>query len=331
MKPIVLQAEDLSIGYRPWRKPVSLVAEQLNLRLQAGQLTCLLGPNGAGKSTLMRTLAGMQPPIHGRILLDGRLLPDLPPSQLAQMVSVVLTEPVEVGMLSAYALVALGRYPYTDWHGRLNAADETIVQHALQAVGATALAARPVSQLSDGERQKVMIARALAQEPQLMLLDEPTAFLDLPRRVEIMQILRQLAHQQGRAVLLSTHDLELALRHADVLWLLADGRLHVGAPEDLVLNGLFAQVFAASGVQFDPLTGSFHNVQAKREKIAVIGQGVQAIWTMRALERAGYEVLLGENGAKRQVVCTAEGWQLQHAHGRTIYPSLADLLQGLDA
>lgn len=329
MKSTVLEATDLSIGYRPWRKAVSVVADSLSIALQAGQLTCLLGPNGAGKSTLMRTLAGMQPPLNGRLLLDGVDMANLSPQLLAKKLSVVLTESVDVGLLSAYALVALGRYPYTDWHGRLTAVDEAAVQQAMEAVGATALAARPVNQLSDGERQKVMIARALAQEPHLMMLDEPTAFLDLPRRVEMMQILQQLAHQQGRAILLSTHDLDLALRHADVLWLLADGRLHVGAPEDLVLNGVFADVFAATGVQFDPLTGAFYNRQPPHQTIAVVGEGVQAIWTVRALERAGYQVVMGSDGRAPEVHCQPGSWQLRHAYGRAVYHSLADLLQGL--
>ena len=168
----------------------------------------------------MRTLAGLQKPLAGEVFLEDRDLHGLTESERARLLGLVLTERVDVGNLSAYALVALGRYPYTGWDGSLSPADEEVVRWAIDAVGARDLAARSVGELSDGERQKVMIARALAQEPAVLLLDEPTAFLDLPRRVEIVQLLRRLVGDSDRAVLLSTHDLDLALRCADRLWLL---------------------------------------------------------------------------------------------------------------
>lgn len=325
MQQPILQTENLAIGYKRHRKTTTTVAEGLTVQLLPGQLVCLLGPNGAGKSTLMRTMVGMQPALAGRVMLAGDDVAAVPARTLAQKLSVVLTERVDVGLLSAYALVALGRYPYTEWHGRLTPEDERIVQEALQAVGAVPLAARPVNELSDGERQKVMIARALAQEPQLIVLDEPTAFLDLPRRVEIMQILRRLAHEQNRAVLLSTHDLDLAMRSADVIWLMANGRLHVGAPEDLVLNGSFAEAFASQGVAFDMASGTF-SIQGKdRGQIDVIGAGIQAEWTVRALKRAGYAVHSGKNGASVRVVCQDDMWQLVDQDGQSEYGSLGEL------
>ena len=320
-----LQARELAIGYRPSRQPAKEIAAQLNLDLQPGQLVCLLGPNGAGKSTLMRTLAGMQPPLRGSVLLHGANITTLHPPGLAQQLSVVLTEQVDVGLLSAYALVALGRYPHTDWRGTLTAADELVIQQAIIAVGAEALASRLVSELSDGERQKVMIARALAQEPKLMILDEPTAFLDLPRRVEIMQILRRLAHEQACAILLSTHDLDLALRSADAIWLMADGQLHVGAPEDLVLNGTFGRAFASEGVTFNPLTGSFQIDQAHKGEIDVIGDGIQAVWTIRGLERIGYKIVKGGQDASMRVTCFDGRWSLWADGQERSFASLAAL------
>lgn len=289
----VLQTHDLTIGYRPNRRDSITVAAGLDLSLRAGELVCLLGPNGAGKSTLMRTLAGMQPPLNGRITLAGRDLTELNRRELARLLSIVLTERVDVGTLTAYALVALGRYPYTDWSGMLTAEDEAIVQQSMQAVGAAPLAGRSVSELSDGERQKVMIARALAQEPDLILLDEPTAFLDLPRRVEIMQVLRHLTRREDRAILLSTHDLDLALRSADRLWLLpGDGPMQIGAPEDLILSGAFEATFKSEGVTFDPATGSFR-LNARRQRHIAIESAAGAdpiaiYWTRRAIQRAGY-------------------------------------------
>ncbi|MEZ4635407.1 MAG: ABC transporter ATP-binding protein [Caldilineaceae bacterium] len=199
---IILETKHLTIGYRHAGRADVVVSHDLDLRLRRGELVCLLGPNGAGKSTLMRTLAGLQPALGGSILLDGDAPGDLTAREMARRLSIVLTERVDVGNLSAQELVALGRHPYTDWWGNLTPHDEEVVRWAVRAVGAGALAERPILELSDGERQKVMIARALAQEPLLILLDEPTAFLDLPRRVEVMGLLRALARHTGRAILL---------------------------------------------------------------------------------------------------------------------------------
>jgi iron complex transport system ATP-binding protein len=290
MSSHILHTHDLSIGYTARHAPPRVIASGLDLRVQAGDLVCLLGPNGAGKSTLLRTLTGMQPPLAGYVLLDGSDISSMAPHELARRLSVVLTERVEVGQLSVYALVALGRHPYTDWLGRLTPHDEAVVQQAITAVDAVDLAQRPVHELSDGERQRVLLARALAQEPRLLVLDEPTAFLDLPRRVELMRLLRHLAHSSRRAILLSTHDLDLALRSADLLWLLdSAGSIHVGAPEDLVLSGAFAATFQREGVVFDAHSGTFQVAQQAAEPVLLRGKGLTAQWTARALERAGFQ------------------------------------------
>jgi iron complex transport system ATP-binding protein len=287
----ILEIRGLSVGYFGPRKNTHAVASDIDLTLHTGELVCLLGPNGAGKSTLLRTLAGMQKPLAGEVLLAGRNVHAIPKSDLARQLSVVLTERVTVGLLTAYEIVSLGRSPYTNWSGALSERDHVIIEQAIRAVGAEALAHRYVSELSDGERQKIMLARALAQEPQLMILDEITAFLDLPRRVEIMRILRDLAHRHGRAILLSTHDLELALSTADRVWLLPkNGPLAAGAPEDLVLRGVFAAAFQSEGVRFDEEAGSFTTHTSFHTEIALVGEGTLARWTRRALERRGYRV-----------------------------------------
>ncbi|MEH2170893.1 MAG: ABC transporter ATP-binding protein [Nostoc sp.] len=291
MNDAILTIHNLTIGYKTSRKTVRCVASDISVSLLAGELVCLLGPNGAGKSTLLRSLAGMQPPIDGEVRLLGENIYHLQPQNLAKRLSLVLTEKVDVGMLSAYTLVSLGRYPYTDWWGNLTPEDEAIVHWAIKSVGAVHLAQCQVSELSDGERQKIMIARALAQSPIVMLLDEPTAFLDLPRRVEIMQLLRQLARETNQAILLSTHDLDLALRLADKVWLLStNGILHVGAPEDLVLSGAFADTFCSEGVEFDIASGEFHLHIPHKGEIHLIGEGIATMWTIRALERVGFLV-----------------------------------------
>ena len=292
MKDKLLDARNLTIGYLRHRRSPVVVAEALSASLSPGEFVCLIGPNGAGKTTLLRTLAGLLPPLNGQVSLAGQPIHTLDPVERARQLSVVLTEKIDVGNLSVYSLVALGRHPYTDWLGRLSSEDERAVRWAIEAVGASELTHRNFNELSDGERQKALIARGLAQEPRLMILDEPTAFLDLPRRVETMHLLRRLARAADRSFLLSTHDLELALRSADRIWLLPPGGpIQVGAPEDLVLSGAFEETFRGEGVNFDISTGSFTIDHEHRGTVALEAEGVHALWATRALEREGFDVL----------------------------------------
>ncbi len=288
----VLEARGLSIGYKQPRHQARVVVGGIDVTLWAGQFVCLLGPNGTGKSTLIRTLAGMQAPIAGMVLLKGAPLHSFSARALARHMSLVLTHRVAVGMMPVASFIALGRHPYTNWTGRLRQKDREVVRRAVADTGIEDLVHRPVCELSDGETQKVKIARALAQEPQIMLLDEATAFLDLPRRAELMGLLRHLAHNSGRAILLSTHDLDMALRSADRLWLLSPGGpLREGVPEDLILDNVFSATFSYDGVSFDKGSGSFVIANQARGSVALHGKGVPAMWTYRALERAGYRVL----------------------------------------
>jgi iron complex transport system ATP-binding protein len=239
-----LQTHGLTIGYAPVRRAPKSVSVGLELSVDRGQFVCLLGPNGAGKSTLLRTLAGLQKPLAGSVSIDGRDLFDMAAQERARNVAVVLTERVNPGLLTGWGLVALGRAPHTGFMGTLSPADEQAVQEAVKAVGAVALADRPVVELSDGERQRLMIARALAQQTPLILLDEPTAFLDAPRRVEILSLLRDLARDVGRAVVVSTHEVHLALDLGDTLWLMdGQGGLAAGPPSTLLSDGSFKAAF----------------------------------------------------------------------------------------
>jgi iron complex transport system ATP-binding protein len=329
----VLRTENLAIGYRLSRRQERVVAAGLAVQMEAGEMVCLLGPNGAGKSTLMRTLAGLQPALSGDVWLDGARLQSLSAAELARRLSIVLTERVDVGNLSAFGLVSLGRHPYTDWSGGLSETDRAAVAWALDAVGAMPLAHRPVLELSDGERQKVLIARALAQEPRLILLDEPTAFLDLPRRVEMMGMLRTLARETGRAILLSTHDLDLALRSADRLWLLGgNGLLHAGAPEDLVLSGAFERAFASERVNFDTFSGAFRIERPAAGIVHLHGDGLSRRWTERALEREGYCVdkeRAGIPAAEIVIDPDAPLWWLRRDGNEESYPTIGALLRAL--
>ena len=281
-----LSVNDLVAGYggTPLLGP-------LNLTLPSGRFVCLIGANGAGKSTLIRTLCGMQPALAGSVHIDGRALDRLSARERAQTLSVVLTERVANSMMSGYELASLGRYPHIGWGGRLSPQDHDMVRESLAQAGASALASRLVVEMSDGERQKIMIARALAQQPRLLVLDEATAFLDLPRRIETMQLLLDLARTQRLAVLLSTHDLELALRYADTLWLIdGERQVNVGAPEDLAISGVLGRTFSAEGLCFDLERGELRVGQQGTCAIRLEGSGIRATWAARALQRAGYEV-----------------------------------------
>lgn len=287
----MLSLHDVSIGYRTSRKSASLVASGLNETLQRGEFVCLLGPNGAGKSTLLRTVAGMQAQLSGTVAVEGKSIKEITAKDLAKRLSVVLTDRVSGELLSVYALVSLGRYPHTNWAGGLTKKDQEIIQNALVTMGVDHFRERHLGELSDGERQRVMVARALAQQPRIMILDEITAFLDLPRRVEVMQLLRKMAHDSGLAILISTHDLDLALRTADRLWVITkEGSLITGAPEDLVLEGTFAAAFASEGLEFDSANGHFILHKETVCDVRLIGSGEAARWTTRALERQGFNV-----------------------------------------
>lgn len=215
--------EQLSVGY----KGFSPVVTDINVEIKSGELTCLIGSNGIGKSTLLKTLTGFLPKLGGRLLLDGRDIDLLSQRERAKYISIVLTYKVDVQNLSVAEMVGMGRMPYTGFWGKLNADDREIVAEAINMVGINHLKDRMVQTLSDGERQKVMIAKALAQQTPIILLDEPTSFLDFPSKVEMLQLLHRLAKETDKVVFLSTHDLELALRIADLLVELDKSGLHV--------------------------------------------------------------------------------------------------------
>jgi len=305
----LLQARNLKVGYGAGSKNPSCISGPLELEIHAGQVICLLGPNGSGKSTLLRTLSGLQPALAGQIEIgdnewtrrDPSNIHDIQPekrphrmhpARLAKMISLVLTDPVRSNNLTAHSLVSLGRYPHSGWLGILNDDDKAIVKNALDATGTAAYADRKMHTLSDGESQKVMLARALAQDTPLMMLDEPTAHLDLPSRIQLMQMLHRLARTTRKGILVSTHELDLALQVADQVWLLqAGGRFDKGVPEDLVLNGIFEAAFDKEGIHFDKSTGSYHINPGQLEEIRLEGEGVSDFWTRRALRRRGFAVV----------------------------------------
>ena len=219
---MVIRLSHLSVGYSPSLPVVS----DINAVVRSGQLTCLTGENGIGKSTLLKTLTGFLPKLGGELLLDGREVGTFSQRELARQVSIVLTQKPDVQNLTVEEVIGLGRSPYTGFFGRLRAGDRRVVSDAIDAVGGETLRHRMIQTLSDGERQKVMIAKALAQQTPVILLDEPTAFLDFPSKVETFRLLQRMAHDRDKLILLSTHDLELAVRFADCLLEMKDHALH---------------------------------------------------------------------------------------------------------
>ena len=259
---ISVECKELTIGYKAKRTGFREVAADINAELCGGRLTSLIGSNGIGKSTLLRTLSAFQPPLAGDVLVQGKSLRRYTNKELSRLIGVVLTERPALQNMSVRELVGLGRSPYTGFWGKLTAADEDIVTEAINDVGIENLQHRMIQTLSDGERQKVMIAKALAQQTPVIFLDEPTAFLDYPSKVEVMQLLHRLTRQSGKTIFLSTHDIELALQLSDILWLMSKtdtapptdaslSQLTIGTPQQLAQSDALTAFIERKGITFD--------------------------------------------------------------------------------
>ncbi|MDE6668907.1 MAG: ABC transporter ATP-binding protein [Muribaculaceae bacterium] len=282
-----IRVDNLVTGYRS-KKGDIVITRDINAALYSGELTCLLGPNGAGKSTLLKTLTAFLPPIAGSITVESKLLSEYTDAELAKVIGVVLTERLNINNMTVKELVGMGRSPYTGFWGRMSEYDRMVVNESISLVNIGNLRDRMIQTLSDGERQKVMIAKSLAQETPVIFLDEPTAFLDYPSKVEIMQLLQRLAREKNKTVFLSTHDLELALQIADRVWLIDKPHgVTIGTPEDLALNGDMSQYFRCDGVIFDMESGLFKICHELNESVCLNGAGPRFNMVRKALARRG--------------------------------------------
>lgn len=255
-KKAILSASGLSIGYIS-KKEDNVIASAINVSLREGTLTALIGANGIGKSTLLRTIMGIQQPLSGSVTLNGKPLHHYNNKALAQQLSIVLTEILPPSNLTVYELVALGRQPYTNWLGKMSPEDHEYVKQALELTETAHLAQRRNYQLSDGQLQKVLIARALAQDTPLIILDEPTTHLDLKHKVSLLQLLKKLAGESGKSILYSTHDLDLAMQLSDEMIVMSAGKTLQGTPDTLVRIKAFDTLFDDSAITFDPVKKSF--------------------------------------------------------------------------
>lgn len=327
---ILLQAKNLSVGYTEGNAQ-HVLFENIDLELRSGELVCFMGANGIGKSSLIRTMAGLQPPLSNAVI--ARPVPATPATAtqneiVAQgrerLISVVLTDRINTVNMTVAELVTFGRYPYLDWSIKLHAVDKQIIEQAIHDTHIQNIRDKKLYELSDGQLQMAMIGRALAQDTPVILLDEPTAHLDLNNRVEIMNLLRKLARLSNKALLVATHELDLALQTADLIWLAGkDKKLISGIPEDLVLNGSFDEIFQFKG--FDLKTGKVAHEAWQNKSVKLVGEGYGYLWTKNALERNGYTVSEDASMHITIRITSDSGWRLND----TAIRSLQELIHAL--
>ena len=245
-KPYYITTEKISVGYDG--KPL---IEEVEIALRKGEILTLLGPNGAGKSTILKSIARQLSLIAGTVRLDGEDMKSLTGAELSKKMAVVMTKRLRGELMTCEDVVATGRYPYTGRFGVLRAEDHAAVQNAMELVQVAEIGDSLFDRISDGQRQRVMLARAICQEPEILILDEPTAFLDFPSKIETLQMLRRLAHEQHKSILLSTHDVELALQLSDRLWLMEESRFSIGTPKELAADGSLSRFINRDGIRFN--------------------------------------------------------------------------------
>lgn len=327
MNPIIC-IRDLSVGYQDGPEKRKVLSN-LNFSVMPGELIGIIGQNGIGKSTLLRTITRLQQPITGEILIQDKDISGYNRTDFSQKVSFVSTEIVKLNHCTVHDLVAFGRSPYTNWFGKFSQKDENIINEAIEMVGLSSLASRNINQISDGERQRVMIARTLAQDTDIIVLDEPTAFLDLPNKFEVIHLLSELTRKKGKTILFSSHDLTIAMKEADKLWLIMPDKFIDGSPEDLVLQHKISDIFKQSRLKFDPKKGDFSIRRKQVGSCKLTGKGNAFIWTKRALERLGYDAEMdnGEHSIEVNIIELSPGfsWELIHKNNKYLFNSIYDL------
>ncbi len=328
----LIHLEYIDIGYvRPSSGLLALL-NNINLSVKAGEIIGLVGRNGSGKSTLLRTIAGLHHPLGGKVLINDQTVHEISGIERAKLIGYVSTEQIIADHIRVNELVALGRFPYTNWIGTLSDDDKTIIDNAINMTGINELREKNISQLSDGERQKAMIARALAQNTAVIILDEPTAFLDLPNRYHILRLLNELAHIHQKTIIYSTHDLNIAFNESDKLWLIYNGKILEGAPEDLIITKGFHKLFENSDIDFNNNTSEIFMRRTYIGNIHVQGDRELNYWTCRALERLGL-LSAGDKPALASVITgykyNKAFWSLHYMNTIQDFFSVYDLISGI--
>lgn len=294
----IISLKEVSVGY----SVTEPLLESVHANVDQGELVALIGKNGSGKSTLLRSIAALQEVLDGELEIDRRKNTRIPKGKLSRLLSFVEAGNTVLENLSVFELVSIGRHPYTNWWGSLSTDDNEKIMEAIGFVGMTDFCTVAINRLSDGERQRVMIARALAQETPLMLMDEPTAFLDLPNKFEIINLLYTL-RQEGKSIVYSTHDLETAFLFADKCWVINEGQLIEGSFEDLGLQDIFKTLFKDTRVLFDEQQMKFVPERSSRAKVSLdIKDNRLYAWTSKCVERCGLEI----GGSREGVVISVK-------------------------
>jgi iron complex transport system ATP-binding protein len=318
---------NLSVGFSQGGVSIP-VLKDLNLKVRRGETIALLGLNGSGKSTLLRSIARLQPVLSGEVLLNDIELGKWPKKDLARQLSFVSTEIISSNNLTVFDLVALGRFPHTNWTGQLLEEDKKVIYEALDAVEISTFAFKKINELSDGEKQRAMIARALAQDTPIIILDEPTAFLDLPHKYEIFRLLHEQSRAYNKSIIIAIHDLNIALQEADKIWLAFDGQIMEGAPEDLILDQSIIKVFGQGKAEFDLESGNFKMPRKQNLNIGFQAKGIEADWTKKALERMGFQVDCNNPAIQSVALNQTENgltWVLKNGNQETTCNSIYEL------
>lgn len=285
----IIAASQLTVGYDK-----KSVISGINIDALKGQVICLLGPNGAGKTTILRTLSGLLAPVEGTVFVDGVDIGKIKKKEIAKKMSLVLTEQNAPILTTVYRLISIGRTPYTDFMGRLSEEDKEVIEEALEVTGTVHLRDRYISELSDGEKQKVMIARALVQEPELIILDEPTSHLDIKHKIEVIHLLQKLSNEKKITCILSLHDIDLALKGCQTVMLVHNGMVVAqGSPEEVVKSGVIGELYDIRGAQYNELLGAVELKGRDCNDIFVIGGNGAGICVYRALSRLGLGITAG--------------------------------------
>lgn len=331
----ILSIDSLNIGYSAGSASKHILSG-LNGSAYEGEIIAIIGRNGSGKSTLLRTLAGLQNDLGGKICYSEKYIKDFSKIQLARIAGYISTETIRVSNMTVYDLVSLGRFPHTNWMGISGNEDKKIIESALHSTSVLSFRDRFITELSDGERQKVMIARLLAQDTQVMLMDEPTAFLDIGSKFEIMHLLHRIAHDNRKTIIYSTHDLGMAINHSDKIWLFTNGKMKEGAPEDLLIEGSFEHLFDSSFAIFDSASGTYSFKIESTGSIFVQGEGSLERWTKKALRRSGFTISTAiTNPYIRIISGNRKQWELVYddrlLQVSTVYELIRNLIKNINS
>ncbi len=369
----MLSLQNIKIGYSISQRFTSseplTVFSDINLQANSGQSIALIGENGVGKSTLLRTIANLQNAISGEVLIKNKIISEYKQPEIAKIISYVSTNNTNLPNLTVSELISLGRFPHTNWLGKLKQSDRQTISKSLELTEITHLADKSVNEISDGEKQRVMIARALAQNTDIIILDEPTAFLDLANKHHLSYIINKLSKDENKLVLFSTHDLNIAIKYADIIWLMLPEKIITGSPEDLILKNQFSLIFKNKNIKFDNSNADFNFDKKIIGQIEITNEGTQReiqknthretqkntqreiqknthrvaqshpvsktmdlheYWTKKALERIGYEI---QQNAKIKVIIKIKDnnivWQLDKNNKTKTYKTISDLCSDL--